>query len=188
VQVAAVVIGLVGLIFNFGVTIGLGVAIGLMVGVATQVASDHREHHEGTRVNTWRWVATGVAAGPVLAGLAVLFGEATWLIVLLGLGAGIWGYHARRRRSRSGPPTVAALEVSEPTDYLARLSNSELRREWRASHARLRSARDGTQLALLRELRRRQLDEMERRDPSGFRRWFGSGEWISGSSAPFLDR
>lgn len=47
---------------------------------------------------------------------------------------------------------------------------------------------DASELDRVSELRRRQLDEMERRDPVGFRRWVGSGTWVTGDSAPFLRR
>jgi hypothetical protein len=35
-------------------------------------------------------------------------------------------------------------------------------------------------------VRKQQLDEIERRDPTGFHRWISSGYWVRGDSAPFL--
>jgi hypothetical protein len=182
--VAGVLIGLIGLIFNLGLAIGLAVVFGALLPLGTEVLFDRGDK---TRWNIWRSVRLGLAAAPVVAGLIVIFGEATGPVVLLCLGAGIWWY-ARRRSSCGGRSADADPANREAIDQLAGLSNSELRRAWRASHARLRSARDGVQLERLCELRRRQLEEMERRDPPGFQRWLASDGWISGSAAPFLDK
>lgn len=66
------------------------------------------------------------------------------------------------------------------------LAGWRLAREWSRSHEQLGRAREVATVERLRDLRRSLLDEMERRDPAGFRRWTGGAGWITGDSAPFL--
>ena len=187
--VAATLTSLVGLMFNFGFAVGLGIAASVVIGVTNQVLSDSGDRQKQPRSNVWRSIGLGLAAAPVVAGLIMMVGAATWPILLLVLAAGLWCC-PRNGRWRHAYPIDPNPDPDkpDPTDRLVDLSNSELGRAWVSSHARLRTARDGTQLDRLCALRRRQLDEMERRDPRGFRRWLGSGAWISGSTAPFLER
>lgn len=133
-------------------------------------------------------VMTGAVLGPcavlLLAGLAVLAGAAAAPIVATVPVLALW-----RRLRAPGTGTVGAeQDGSDPCGTLAALSDAELARAWRCSHGRLCRARDGAELGRVSALRRRQLDEMERRDPVGFRRWVGSGTWVTGDSAPFLRR
>jgi hypothetical protein len=130
------------------------------------------------------WTALGLGAacgGGVLAiaGLAVLAGPATVVAAPAVVAPLLW---TRRKRSAK----VTAPAPKEERSSLALLSNAQLAREWHASYAALAMARDPGSLELIYALRRRQLDEIERRAPGGFHRWISSGSWVRGDSAPFL--
>ena len=80
-----------------------------------------------------------------------------------------------------------ALPVAvEDLSVLGNLTNAQLAREWHSSYTALAMARDPRSLEMICGLRRRQLDEIERRAPGGFQRWIESGTWVRGDSAPFL--
>ncbi|HEY0813313.1 MAG TPA: hypothetical protein VGE11_08510 [Pseudonocardia sp.] len=87
----------------------------------------------------------------------------------------------RRRAERAAAPQQGSEEAP-----LRGLSNVQLARAWRTSYNDLVAARDALTLSRVCSLRRRQLDEIERRDPTGFHRWINSGYWVRGDSAPFL--
>jgi len=121
---------------------------------------------------------TGVLA---IAGLGLLAGPATFVAAPAVVAPLLW---TRRRRPRriAEPPVVEEEERSS----LAMLSNAQLAHEWHVSYRALTMARDPGSLELIYGLRRRQLDEIERRAPGGFHRWISSGSWVRGDSAPFL--
>ncbi len=91
----------------------------------------------------------------------------------------VWLRH--RSAARAAPPRLPVDEAP-----LRGLSNAQLSRAWKRSYAELAAARDAVTLARLCAVRRQQLDEIERRDPTGFGRWINSGYWVRGDSAPFL--
>jgi hypothetical protein len=111
------------------------------------------------------------------------------LMVMLGpvaiLAAGIlggslmWLHH-------SPTPSPTPQESTVEGASLLGLSNVQLQRAWQSSYVELAAARDALTLSRVCALRRRQLDEIERRDPTGFGRWINSGYWVRGDSAPFL--
>jgi hypothetical protein len=124
------------------------------------------------------------------SGTGVIVLAAVALVVLLGpaaipamavLGALLVWLHRR--------PTAQAAAVPAPVvdeAPLRGLSNAQLARAWRTSYIDLVAAHDGLTLSRVCALRRQQLDEIERRDPTGFNRWINSGYWVRGDSAPFL--
>jgi hypothetical protein len=113
-------------------------------------------------------VALVILLGPTAIPAAALLGAVL-----------IWLY--RRPASRPSPPESVVDEAP-----LRGLSNSQLARAWQRSYVELAAARDALTLSRLCALRRQQLDEIERRDPTGFHRWINSGYWVRGDSAPFL--
>ncbi len=119
---------------------------------------------------------TGVLA---IAGLGLLAGPATLVAAPAVVAPLVW---TRRRRPRQ----VTEPPVGEQRSSLAMLSNAQLAHEWHVSYTALTMARDPGSLELIYALRRRQLDEIERRAPTGFHRWISSGSWVRGDSAPFL--
>jgi len=155
------------------------VAIGVGAVVGWALASRHSV-----------WMAAGLAcacgAGVLaIAGLAVLAGPATVVAAPAVIAPLLWTSrtHTRTRtRTRAAAAPVAAQAPSS----LANLSNAQLAREWHASYNALAMARDLPSMELICALRRRQLDEIERRAPGDFQRWISSGSWVRGDSAPFL--
>jgi hypothetical protein len=131
------------------------------------------------------WTALGLGAacgGGVLAiaGLAVLSGPATVIAAPAVVAPLVWTRRKRRAKVTGPAPK------EERSSSLALLSNAQLAREWHTSYTALAMARDPGSLELIYALRKRQLDEIERRAPSGFHRWISSGSWVRGDSAPFL--
>ena len=116
-----------------------------------------------------------------IAGLGLLAGPATFVAAPAVLAPLLW---TRRRRPRRVPERPVVVE--EEGSSLATLSIAQLAHEWHVSYTALTMVRDPGSLELIYGLRRRQLDEIERRAPSGFHRWISSGSWVRGDSAPFL--
>jgi hypothetical protein len=128
------------------------------------------------------WVALGLGAAGgtgvlAIAGLALVVGSATFVAAPALVAPLVWTRRARRPAEQAAVQDRSALE---------NLSNAQLAREWHASYTALAMARDPRSLELICGLRRRQLDEIERRAPGGFQRWIESGTWVRGDSAPFL--
>jgi hypothetical protein len=134
-----------------------------------------------------RWSAWGGFSVLVIAGAVTVLGAAAVPLVLVGIAAAAWIARHRLppiRTARPGGRSVGAA----PDTALGELTNAQLGWAWSSSHARIARVRDASELCRVAELRRRQLDEIERRDPAGFRRWAGTMTWISADSAPFLRR
>ena len=168
-------LALLGLIITgASIIVPAGVAAALGAAVGWAVA--------GQRASARAAVGVGAACGMAvfaIAGLAALAGPATFVAAPALVAPLLW---TRRKHV-----TPAVGQAAAPDRYpLATLSNAQLAREWRTSYAALVAARDPRSLELICALRRRQLDEIERRAPSGFHRWIESGSWVRGDSAPFL--
>ena len=128
------------------------------------------------------WVALSLAAAGgagvlAIAGLALLAGSATFVAAPALVVPLVLTHRARRPAQQ-----VAVEDLS----VLGNLTNAQLAREWHSSYIALAMARDPRSLEMICGLRRRQLDEIERRAPGGFQRWIESGTWVRGDSAPFL--
>jgi hypothetical protein len=137
-----------------------------------------------TRRRMIRLLAAAACAGPVVAGLSVVFGAAATPIVLVLVGLAV---ACRLFRGRAGRSATESVSVCLDTgDDLAALSDAELAQVWHQSHALLARTAGRAELERVCALRRRLLDEIERRDPAGFRRWFAGGGWIRADSVPFL--
>jgi hypothetical protein len=138
------------------------------------------------------WMAAGLAcacgAGVLaIAGLAVLAGPATVVAAPAVIAPLLWTSRTHTRtRTRTRTRAAAAPVAAQAPSSLANLSNAQLAREWHASYNALAMARDLPSMELICALRRRQLDEIERRAPGDFQRWISSGSWVRGDSAPFL--
>jgi hypothetical protein len=94
----------------------------------------------------------------------------------------IWCVVALHPPVPASPAPAPALNRQD----LRMLTDRQLGHEWRRSRVLLSSAGTGDELARVCALRRRQLDEIERRDPTGFQRWMADGGWADGSTVPFL--
>lgn len=167
-------------------------ACGLAGLLVTRGLDDMDARHAPVAVPVMTGAVGGLSAVLVIAGLAVVVGAAAVPIVAVALALVLW-----RRLGPSGhadtpladtPLAGVVPSLAELRDTLAALSDDELARAWRRSHTRLTQAGDSVELGRVSALRRWQLDELERRDPVGFRTWVGSGTWVTGDSAPFLGR
>jgi hypothetical protein len=147
------------------------------------VASSLARQRGAASSKTWiAGLGWGVGAGVgvlAVAGLVVVIGPGM-IPAAAALGVPLVWAHRRPLKS------VAAQEAEDDAAPLRRLSNLQLARAWQTSYGRLAVAPDAAALDRLCALRKQQLDEIERRDPTGFHRWISSGYWVRGDSAPFL--
>lgn len=177
---AAVCLGLLGAVFGSPAVATGAVIVAFLAGFGGYATAQRRGQRTAPLVV--RYAVTGAAAVLVLGGAAFLVGPVAVPLAAGVVAAAAWrgraGWHARA--------AAQAGDRAEPDEDLTTLTNAQLGREWRRSHSWLLRARTADELALVCRLRRRQLDEIERRDPSGFRRWLDGGSWVRGDSAPFL--
>lgn len=89
---------------------------------------------------------------------------------------------ARRRRATSHVP--AAPELLTPPLHVC--STAEISAAWTASHEALRRSTSPADRSAITALRAAYLDELERRDASGLRRWLESGNALTSDPARFL--
>jgi len=183
--VMVVVLSLIGLVQSTAVTLGLGLVVAAFAAMSAYGVGQHDGREKPTRAALVRRAAIGLVSVLALAGLGTVLGPVMVPVVLLGLGAVGW-YRWRRPDRPGGTGACPAARAPATGADLTGLSDAQLGREWRLSHALLAQAHTSTELDWLCALRRRQLDEMERRNPTGFQRWIGSGGWVTGDSAPFL--
>jgi hypothetical protein len=179
---AAVSLGVLGCVTRTPVVEVLAVAVAILAGLAGLTVA----HHRGNPAVRGALLGAigGAAAVFVVAGLAAVVGPLAVPVTAIVLAAVVWRRRGRLRADPALPGGPPALALDE--EDLTGLTNAQLGREWRRSHSGLLHARTTDELSLVCRLRRRQLDEIERRDPDGFRRWVDSGCWVRGDSVPFL--
>jgi hypothetical protein len=138
----------------------------------------------------WRAAVGTVAVLLVLSGCVVLAGGAlTALLAGLAVGAVLvrWAVRAAGGTSRSAGATVLPLPGSATEIRPVRsLTVEALGREWLRTSAALAQARDATVRHALVERREEALDELERRDPAGFRRWLAEGATVDSDPARYV--
>lgn len=183
--------GVIGILVGNAAALTVAVVIGLVGGLAALGLAQDRQ---AQRSRLWKarrslmWAAVLMWSVFVGIGLVGVFGPAAVPIAVALLGtvaAGIWW------RRRSGAPVGPTSELGAPGPVgvdvdLRAMPDRQLAREWRRSHSQLAGVRNAAELGAVVAMRRRQLDEMERRDPAGCRRWLASGGWVRSDSAPFL--
>jgi hypothetical protein len=194
---------------SLGGAVTLGVCSGAMVGwiyAEVRARSEHLRPH-------WRRVSVTAAAAGGLAiaavGLNALLGGWGFLLLMF-LAAGSppsfrWADRNIFRRLEgvevvtwvggidSGQPGGASMAWSAtlaPSTQTAlpacsSLTDEELCRGWRHSFLLLATA-DGATRRRVVQLRRRYLDELERRNPAGFARWLDSGARAAGDPSRYL--
>jgi hypothetical protein len=132
-----------------------------------------------------------------IAGFCEIAGTACWPIVWVSLvtaAIALWLPGRRRRTPALVVHTVqAGTNAQAPThpaiaeDTIAGMSTHQLCRAWRQSWLMLLdTGLDPTQWIRVAETRRRYLDELERRDPTGFSRWLDSGARAGGNPSKFI--
>lgn len=147
------------------------------------------------------------AASYVAIGIAIILGGATLALVVLTT-ATVLGWQALHRRHVSrevsrdvgasraapnpttggrfpGPPSPPVKTPRDPNSaLLAAVSTAQLCLAWRGSYLAVATARDSVVLQQLSGTRQTYLDELERRNPAGFRRWINDGARAAGNPAP----
>lgn len=199
---AAIVVGGVGVVSMPPAAAAAVLTTGAMAGIL------HVSHRAGPvglgaavrsgRLLVARITAVAAAAFYLLTGLVVLVGPAAFMLALFATAALGWraGPVVAWRRARTGvPPPSDGPEPSGPepivvpTDLpVASLTTGELCRLWRVSYLAVAASRDPTTLDHIARTRRHCLDELERRDPAGFRRWIEAGARAAGDPVPYIHR
>jgi hypothetical protein len=138
----------------------------------------------------WRAAVGTVAVLLVLSGCVVLAGGAlTALLAGVAVGGVLvrWAVRSARTTSPATGATVLPLPgVSAGTDPVRTLTVEALGREWLRTSAALGQARDAAVRQALVERRHEALDELERRDPAGFRRWLAEGATVDSDPARYV--
>ena len=132
------------------------------------------------------FVALSLAVTGMLATLGG--GLTAAVLAVFGLAALVAGLR-RRPVPRVGPAAddvIAAVTQAPQARPVAELSTDELCTAWRRSYFQLLVARDAPTRRGMVERRQDYLDELERRDRSGFVRWLASGARAGGDPGPYL--
>ncbi|MGZ4507514.1 MAG: hypothetical protein ACXVX0_09690 [Blastococcus sp.] len=129
----------------------------------------------------------------VLAGTAVLAGGVVATILGgLALTAGVTVALVRGRRSdRSGvrtgfPRAGRPVPMTGQLPPVSTLTTSDLGQEWVRTSALLGRPLTPDALAAVVARRQEAIDELERRDPLGFRRWLAAGSWTDNDPAGYV--
>jgi hypothetical protein len=161
------------------------------VGVAREAAEPRRR---SVLESALLGAAGTVVALLVLGGTAMLAGGAV-AVLLVGVSGAGWAANRwlRRRRLRvalAGPATRPAVGPVAPLPGPARtvdaLSTGNLAEEWLRTGSPLQGVLTPAARQALVARRAQLLDELERRDPSGFARWMAAGPLASADPAGFV--
>jgi hypothetical protein len=138
----------------------------------------------------WKAAAITVTAIVLVSGLAVLAGGAVAAIGGLGSAVVAAGVLLLRARSRSGARTQRQGSqrpgLDCPAVPVAQLPTSALASEWRWTTGELAGRLDPRTRQAIARRRRETLDELERRDPTGFARWLAVGAPPASDPAEFV--
>lgn len=166
------------------------VPVGVLVGVcyvshqASSPVVALRCRHDWVLVA--RIAATVIAAGCVLGGLVVLLGATGFALAFVGAGTAIAWRAGRSHRAPIGRSRQRDVPPPTPPATLAVIPTAELSRMWRVSYLTLAGDRDPGVVDHVTLARRRYLDELERRDPTGFQRWITAGARAASDPARYI--
>lgn len=149
-----VTVTLVGAFFAAMVSM-VGRSVSVLAGADTTDALRH----------TVERAETGAVVAVALAVLVAALGVRGWLV---GLTVAVAWLLLRRVADRRTPEAASRPAAVSP---LENRSTADLVSGWVASHQLLRSASSPATVAYIAALRQTYLDELERRDPDGVRRW-----------------
>ncbi|MFF1609286.1 hypothetical protein ACFVYA_16005 [Amycolatopsis sp. NPDC058278] len=175
-----------------GELVGLAV-LGLAVGILVAALAPHTARAARTRITALRAGALAAAIFFALcftvSGMLAAFGG--WvtasLVVVCAVAALAAGLRRRAHRPAAGTAdAVAAVTPPPPARPVAALSTDELCTAWRRSYFQLLVSRDAQGRRRLVQRRQEYLDEIERRDRSGFLRWLADGARAGGDPGPYL--
>lgn len=192
--------GIAGAWLEIGAGSALFLLAGLTVLATLGVWQVGPQHGEGRPGGSTVVVGAACALGFVaLVGLGYELGAAGLACGILVATAG-WPLRPRRTTARPEPPAAAPQPPPGPpietvavapfpeSSAVRRLSTPELCWTWRASYVCLRRYPWPSYLECLADVRRECLDELERRDPVAFGRWFATARAASDPARYFCAR
>ncbi len=197
VTVVAVVLATVGVLAQ-PLAVPAWIMLGSMVGGGVALYKDQRDGHAAFSKRGSLLVAAVIAWVTVivclaLTGISVLMGPAGWPVIVAALlsTATVWLWRRVHHRMTQEPPSTgdsaSAEEVpSYPRAVSEAMSTPELCLAWRRSYRALTDAPGGQTHADIVIMRRAMLDELERRDPTGFRRWLEDGARASSDPGRYM--
>jgi hypothetical protein len=156
------------------------------VGAGVARDGDSAQPRQAAVDAAWRGAVGTVSVLLVLSGCAALAGETvTALLAGVGLGALLlrWALRSARADRRSRGAQVVPLVAMGP---VGTLSVQALGREWLRTSAALAQVREPVARQELVDRRHQALDELERRDPSGFARWLAEGATVDSDPARYV--
>lgn len=92
------------------------------------------------------------------------------------------------RSGASSPGAQSRPDSNGLRETIQTLTSAQLCRAWRVSFLSIVSAKSWNELEELAEKRRLYLEEMEMRDPTGFRAWLEASPAASSDLEPYLTR
>ena len=145
--------------------------------------------------------ATTVGVLLLIVGVAALAGGAVAFLTIAGVVVVVLIVRAARGRRATAAPTAALprpgpLEAVRAPDHaelasllppVAVLTTPELGQEWLRTSEILAGRLDAAARASLVARREEALDELERRDPTGFAQWLAAGPTLSSDPAGFVN-
>jgi hypothetical protein len=169
--------------------------VGALAGIVTYVvvreptAPPRSAARATARARAWRAGAVVALVALAISGMAVLLGDATGPLLLgaaLVVTACSWprvrpalAWIRTRMVTRPAPAATAperpaAMTMPQHGATLSTCGTAALRATWQRSYHHLGEVQNEAELDALLDLRRRCLDEFERRDPAGTARWLAT--------------
>jgi hypothetical protein len=179
------------LVIMFSVAVIVAISsLTLTRGRPTESASDL---HAITRLILLR-AAGGTVFVLSFIGLSVFLGALVWLLLFLAAASSPWligrGWRTLNRTPMEPEPARTPTNTTQATlpdpTVIRELSNKELCRAWRVSYLTMLGASSASDLQRLSTARGAYLNELERRNPVGFKAWIDSGARASGDPEKFL--
>ncbi|MGK3201112.1 hypothetical protein [Amycolatopsis sp. MEPSY49] len=131
--------------------------------------------------------AVVVTACLAVAGLlAAVGGSLTAIVLVLLVAVGLWAGYRRFAAPAVVAPRRVPATLPASRAPVTDLTTAELCVAWRRSYLLLLVATEGPACRLVVQRRQELLDELERRDRSGFLRWLDSGAEAGSDPAPYL--
>ncbi|MEV6448136.1 hypothetical protein [Amycolatopsis sp. NPDC051716] len=174
-----------------GVLAGLCL-LGTAIGALAAVLAPHVRRAAPGRPRTANPRAGALAAGIFFAlsftvsGMLASLGSWLTASLVVVLASVVLVAGPRRKAVRSGTGTRAAATPPPAARTVAELSTDELCAAWRRSYCRLLVTHDLLARRYLVQRRQDYLDELERRDRSGFLRWLADGAGAGSDPGPYL--
>jgi hypothetical protein len=181
----------------FTALIALAIASTMAIGITSRIVDEQRHTHRPV-VHHLKVAAPGLVIGPALGGvigalgidglllIAVLAATSPWVV-----GAAVRRYRKHHPEPEPEPPplperieerAVEARCPAEPAD----LPDEQLFNAWQLSYVLLQHARTTPDRIALVTIRQRYLDELERRNPDGFRLWMANGARAASNPRRYL--